>query len=53
MAKQKLQSDWFNVFMRVPIKRRFTPYSESIATLAGLKAENVRIISIEVKTAVT
>ena len=48
MAK-KLQADWFDVFMAVPIRRKFVPYSESLATLAGLKAENIRVLVMEVK----
>ena len=51
MAKSKstIQADWFDVFMNVPIRRQFVPYSESLATLAGLKAENVRVLVMEVK----
>ena len=48
MVKQ-IQLDWFDTYMRVGITRRFVPYSETIATLAGLKAENVRVLVMEVK----
>lgn len=51
MAKlsNKIQPDWFDVFMRVPIRRRYVPYSETLAVLAGMKAENVRVLTMEVK----
>lgn len=50
MAKSsKIQADWFDVFMNVPIRSRFVPYSETLATLAGMKAENVRVLVMEVK----
>lgn len=44
-----IQPDWFDVFMRVPIQRKFVPYGEALETLADLRARNIRVISLEFK----
>lgn len=48
-AAKQLQTDWFDVFMAIPIKRKFIPYSETLATLAGMDKANVRVMIMEVK----
>lgn len=50
MAKlSKLQLDWFDVFMRVPIRQTFVPFGQALETLEQLKVQNIRVISLEFK----